>query len=252
MIKQLRALKRRLKFAATRVTNSNTERFTCPACGYEGPFLDAHDSSGLRKHAECPRCGALERHRLQSLTVRTVFDQRPPSSLSMLHFAPEEFFRKTFSKMFARYETADLMMRGVDHKVDIQKLPFADATYDVVFASHVLEHIPDDRKAISEIRRILRPGGLAFLPVPLLGDKTIEYGAPDPLDFDHVRAPGYDYPMRFSEYFRSVKEYTSDMFPERYQLYLLEDRSQWPNPRVPHRAPSQGLRHKDVVPVCEA
>jgi SAM-dependent methyltransferase len=74
----------------------------------------------------------------------------------MLHFAAEEFLTKIFASCFAKYETADLFMEGVDHKVDIQHLPFKDEIYDVIFASHVLEHIRDDRQAISEIRRVLR------------------------------------------------------------------------------------------------
>ena len=95
--------------------------------------------------------------------------------LRMLHFAPESYFKGFFSSQFSKYETADLNMKGVDHKVDIQKLPFVDATYDFVFASHVLEHIKDDEKALFEIRRILKPNGIAVLPVPLVAEKTIEY-----------------------------------------------------------------------------
>jgi hypothetical protein len=66
--------------------------------------------------------------------------------IKVLHFAPEEAFKRIFSRRFQQYETADLFMRGVDHKVDIRNLPFKDATYDFVFASGVLEHISMIRK----------------------------------------------------------------------------------------------------------
>jgi ubiquinone/menaquinone biosynthesis C-methylase UbiE len=55
------------------------------------------------------------------------------------------------------------------HRVDIQDMPFEDNTYDLVRCSHVLEHVPDDRRALSEIRRILAPNGIAVIQVPLLG-----------------------------------------------------------------------------------
>jgi SAM-dependent methyltransferase len=120
----------------------------------------------------------------------------------MLHFAPEPFFREFFTRRFGQYETADLKRKGVDHKVDLQQLPFGDKTYDFVFASHVLEHIPDDHKAIFEIHRILKPNGMAILPVPIYSEKTIEYPEPNPHEFFHVRAPGTDYFDRYERYFQ--------------------------------------------------
>jgi Methyltransferase domain len=84
-----------------------------------------------------------------------VFREKETAHLRMLHVAPEVFFREFFSQRFGRYETADLKMKSADHIVDLQHLPFEDNTSDFFYASHVLEHVPDDRKAISEIRRIL-------------------------------------------------------------------------------------------------
>ena len=100
-------------------------------------------------------------------------------------------------------------MKGADHIVDLQHLPFSDNSYDFVFASHVLEHIPDDRKAISEIRRILRPNGVAMLPVPIYSEKTVEFSEPDPNEFGHVRAPGLDYFDRYQPYFSKVARFDS-------------------------------------------
>ncbi len=168
----------------------------------------------------------------------------------MLHVAPEPFFRGFFSARFGTYETADLSMNGVDHHVDLQELPFADQTYDFVFASHVLEHVPDDIKAISEIRRILKPNGVAVLPVPLVAEKTIEYPEPNPSEEYHVRAPGMDYFDRYEPYFSKVERFSSDSLNEKYQLHIVEDRSHWPTKACPLRPPMQGERHIDIVPVC--
>src|SRR5262245_12155518 len=154
--------------------NLQKEKFECPICGYIGPFMDYAPTDGLRKHAQCPNCTALERHRIQFVVVNEVLRDRNTAHLKILHFAPEPFFRTFFSRRFGHYESADLKLKGVDHFVDLQQLPFADETYDFIFASHVLEHIPDDLKAISEIRRILKPNGIAVLPVPIGSEHTIE------------------------------------------------------------------------------
>lgn len=243
-------LRERINFYIFLLQNLNKEKFTCPICRYSGPFRDANRPTGLRKHAKCPKCGAFERHRLQYLVVNNVLNGINSSTLKMLHFAPESFFRNFFSKCFSQYETADLNMHGVDHNVDLQELPFEDETYNFVFASHVLEHIPDDEKAISEIRRILKPNGIAILPVPLVAEKTIEYPESNPNEGNHVRAPGFDYFDRYDRYFSKVDKISSDSLPSRYQLFVYENRSQWPTKECPLRLSMQGDKHIDIVPVC--
>lgn len=172
--------------------------------------------------------------------------------MKMLHVAPEPFFRSFFVGRFGSYETADLDMKGVDYHVDLQNTPFRDATYDFIFASHVLEHIPDDRKAIGEIRRILKPGGIAILPVPVVCEKTIEYPAANPSEAYHVRAPGLDYHERFRPYFSRVETRTSESLPEKFQPFIYENRTVWPTKECPMRPPMGGARHIDVVPICYA
>jgi SAM-dependent methyltransferase len=240
----------RMPLPLFRVVNRNEETFECPICGYEGPFARLASFGGFRKHAVCPKCGSYERHRLQYLAIKDCFGSLGSREIRMLHFAPEDFLRQIFSRQFARYETADLFMEGVDHKVDIRELPFEDGSYDIVFASHVLEHISDDRRAIKEIRRILRPGGRAFLAVPIVCDKTIEYSEPSPYEAGHVRAPGPDYFDKYKEYFETVKVYSSESFPPKYQVFVYEDRTKWPTPECPMRPPMQGEKHADFVPVC--
>ena len=228
------------------------EAFECPICSYSGPFMDVSPATGHRKHAKCPCCNALERHRLQYLVLRNVLSGMDTAKLRMLHFAPEPFFREYFSQRFGHYETADIEMKGVDHRVDLQQLPFDDGIYDFIFASHVLEHIPDDGKAISEIRRVLKPDGFAILPVPIVAERTIEYPEPNPYEAFHVRAPGYDYFDRYGSHFSRMELFRSDSLPENFQLYVYEDRRHWPTRECPLRPSMQGEKHMDVVPVCYA
>jgi SAM-dependent methyltransferase len=201
--------------------NRDKEQFECPVCHYQ--FMDLNSFAGRRKHA---------------------------SKLKMLHFAPEPFFKRIFSSRVGKYETADLCMRGVDHHVDLQKLPFKDATYDFIFASHVLEHIPDDKRAIQEIRRVLMPNGVAILPVPVICEKTIEYRNANPHEAWHIRAPGLDYFERYKPYFSKVEVRTSASLPEQFQLFVYEDRTVWPTRECPLRPPMRGERHIDFVPIC--
>ena len=233
-----------------RLLNRRKEPFECPVCNYSGPFADLDGFAGVRKHAMCPQCKALERHRLQYLVVSDFLTKNDGLAMSMLHFAPEAFFRGMFSQRFGKYETADLFMPGVNHKADLINLPFPDESYDVIYASHVLEHIKDDRKAIQEINRVLKPNGVAFLPVPVVCEKTIEYAVANPTEAGHVRAPGLDYFDKYKGVFDRVEIYSSDSFPEKYQLFVYEDRTAWPTEDCPLRPPSQGSHHLDFVPVC--
>lgn len=242
--------KKRINLLSFKLLNLRKETFECPVCGYSGPFRDFSPATGPRKHAQCPSCNALERHRLQFIVINDILKYRNAASMKMLHFAPEPFFRQYFAHRFGQYETADLLMAGVDHKVDIQRLPFSDETYDLVFASHVLEHIQDDNKALAEIRRILKPNGIAILPVPLIAETTVEYPAPNPHEFGHVRAPGKDYFLRYEHHFAKVEIITSDSLPMKYQLFVYEDRSKWPSQECPLRPAMPGERHIDIVPVC--
>lgn len=247
---QRREFKKKAISWAFKLRNINKEQFNCPVCNYTGAFKDVHRHMGSRQHAQCPKCGALERHRIQYLVVNQLLENVDYSNLSMLHFAPEPFLKGFFANRFGIYETADLCMPDVDYQVDLQDLSFADQSYDFVFASHVLEHVSDDIKAISEIRRILKPNGIAILPVPLVAETTIEYPEPNPLEDYHVRAPGLDYFDRYEPYFSKIDKISSDLLPSKHQLYIYEDRSQWPTKECPWRLAMYEEKYSDIVPVC--
>lgn len=91
-----------------------------------------------------------------------------------------------------------------------------------------------------------------MLPVSLVADKTIEYGGPNPYESGHIRACGMDYFERYERAFRRVERIASDAFPEKYQLFIYEDRTVWPNDKCPLRPAMPGERHIDIVPVCYA
>lgn len=246
----VRKLRNGIRLLVFKFRNSKKTKFECPICGYTGPFKDLAPITGVRRHAQCPCCNALERHRLQFIVVSDILRGVDTANSKMLHFAPEKFLRDFFCRRFGKYETADLFMEDVDHTVDLQQLPFADQTFDFVFASHVLEHIPDDERAISEIRRILKPNGIAILPVPVVGDKTVEYPEPNPHEANHVRAPGIDYFERYERQFARVEKFNSASISPKYQPYIYEDRTKWPTRECPLRIPMEGEKHLDIVPVC--
>ena len=90
--------KLRLPIPIFRLLNRNKPRFECPICANEGPFLDFSSFAGVRKHAVCPRCGALERHRLQYLVAMRAFGDASAAPTTMLHFAPEAFLSQIFAR----------------------------------------------------------------------------------------------------------------------------------------------------------
>jgi predicted SAM-dependent methyltransferase len=118
-----------------------------------------------------------------------------------------------------------LYKRNVDYKIDLRNIPFENHSYGFVFTSHVLEHIKEDTLAVFEINRILKLGGIAIIPVPVVAYETIEYPSPNPHDSEHVRVRGFDYYDRFSSFFEKIEKYDSKSFPEEFQLFVYEDRT---------------------------
>lgn len=120
----------------------------------------------------CPRCGATDRDRLQLLFLQERLSQTrelPTSKLRILEIAPSAPVANWLrGRPEVAYRSADLFMSSADDRVDITDMRiYADGAFDLVIGSHVLEHIPDDRRALREIRRILAPEGVAVLLVPI-------------------------------------------------------------------------------------
>lgn len=160
-----------------------------------------------RWDARCLNCGSRERHRLLHLWI-TEGGGDKLAGKRILHFAPEKAFMRRM-RGNTLYETADLMQPGVTHKVDITDTKLPADTYDVVLANHVLEHIQDDRAAMRELFRLLKPGGFALLTVPINATRHATYENPaitaEPerrahfSAHDHLRYYGLDFADRLAE-----------------------------------------------------
>lgn len=191
--------------------------------GYENP----------RENVLSPSTLSLERHRLLWLYLKneTEFFSK---DLRLLHFAPEQAFHKRFKKLKnLDYTTTDLNSPLADVKADICNLPFEDNSYDVILCNHVLEHIPNDTKAMQELYRVLAPGGWGIFQIPqdLKRDKTFEddsitdrkerariFG-----QYDHVRIYGRDYFDKLREIGFEVEEvdYTANLPSGEIEKYRL-------------------------------
>ena len=196
-----------------------------------------------RHRAKCPKCGELERARMAMLVVNEIYDDHKASQTDVLHISPENFLRKIFKKKYKSYISSDLYRKDVDHQFDIEEIPYPDNSFDLVFASHVLEYVKNDKKAINEIKRVLRPGGLAFLPVPMLHDKTIDFEERPP-NKRIIRETGVDYFDRYREVFTEVKVYDPSSFDEKYNLTIdMEDESS---------SKKRMYQLPNFLPVCKA
>lgn len=202
----------------TRIAYSGNKRY-CPIC--KGNFRGFQDAGvSPRPNAKCPGCGALERHRLvwRYLEDRTDIFQR--REMRMLHVAAEPCLASRLRHVVgAGYLTADLI-QPADIKMDITDIQFPDDSFDIVYCSHVLEHVPDDRKAMREFHRVLKPTGFALLLVPITVEQTVEDpSVTDPQERlrlfgqdDHVRRYGRDYIDRLREAGFSVEMIRADDF----------------------------------------
>jgi hypothetical protein len=175
--------------------------------------------------AECPFCASRPRHRTAFIYLKQqtdLFDGKPKR---MLHIAPEPSLGPVFQAIpNIDYISGDLDPTKAMVQMDITDIHFPDNSFDVIYCSHVLEHVPDDRKAMRELARVLKPTGWAMLAVPIFSDKTFEdpsiktaadrervYG-----QWDHVRMYGSDFVDR-------LRESGFDVTVDRFVTGLSED-----------------------------
>lgn len=191
--------------------------------GYENP----------RDNVLSPYTLSLERHRLLWLYLKnetSFFTEQ----LKVLHFAPEQAFYKRFRKLKnLEYITTDLESPLADVKADICNLPFENASFDVIFCNHVLEHIPDDTTAMQELFRILKPGGWGVFQIPQDLSRASTYEDDSITDkkertkifgqYDHVRVYGRDYFDKLRSVGFEVEEilYQKNLTPKNIDKYRL-------------------------------
>jgi len=156
-----------------------------------------------RNNVLSPSTLSLERHRLLWLYLKNETEFFSAEQ-KVLHFAPEQCFLKRFKNLkHIDYTTTDLESPIADVKADICDLPFKDNSYDVIFCNHVLEHIPDDTKAMQELYRVLKPGGYGIFQIPQDLNRDVTFEDDSITDrkerakifgqYDHVRVYGRDY-----------------------------------------------------------
>ena len=187
----------------------------------------------VRENVLAPGTLSLERHRLCWLYLQNETDLfTQPQKL--LHFAPEQAFLKRFRKLkHLDYTTTDLNSPIADVKADICNLPFDDNSFNFIICNHVLEHIPDDMKAMKELYRVLAPGGTAILQVPYDRDRNTTFeddSITDPKErarifgqYDHVRVYGMDYfeKLKATGFIVEALDYTSSFTEEQIDRYRL-------------------------------
>lgn len=181
----------------------------CPICGAEYKRFLPYGYVIVRPDALCPRCLSLERHRLLWLwlTRETNLTDRLPR---LLHIAPEVCLMRKLKAIYSsdpqKYVTADLESPLADLHFDILQIPLPDTSFDAVICNHLLEHVADDRAALRELHRILRPGGwgVVLSPIDYNRSETFEDDTiTDPAErtrifgqYDHRRIFGRDYAER--------------------------------------------------------
>lgn len=196
----------------------------CPICGEFSNF----DSFGVpeRKKAQCPNCKSLERQRMTHLLFLNKFPELfNEKEIKLLHFAPEYVFYKFFtSKSNIDYYPVDIDPDDYLNKqvtirdiVNMEEIPYGDNKFDIIYNSHVLEHVPDDIRAMSELYRVLKDDGICITLIPYYKslDKTFEnpeYNTPELREKyfgqkDHLRKYGKDFKNRLESVGFKVEEY---------------------------------------------
>tara|TARA_Y200000002_G_scaffold56298_1_gene41681 strand:+ start:184 stop:948 length:765 start_codon:yes stop_codon:yes gene_type:complete len=217
-------------------------KFTDPIDGNTFRAFLPYGYNKIRNNVLSPSTYSLERHRLLWLYLKneTSFFK---AKLKVLHFAPESALMNQFKKLKnLSYDTIDLNSPIADIKADICDLPFLDNSYDFILCNHVLEHIIDDNKAMSELYRVLKKNGIGIFQVP------IDYNRDDTFEdflvtskkernklfgqYDHVRIYGLDFFDRLQKVGFSVErcEYTSKLSKEDIIKFCLPK--------------------KEIIPIC--
>ena len=232
-------------------------RFTDPIDGKSFRMFLPYGYGNQRNNVLSPSTLSLERHRLlwlylqnetdffqseldsdspvtQNKRIKLRKDAETSSALKVLHFAPEQEFYKRFKKQTnIEYTTTDLLSPLADVKADICNLPFEDNAYDIIFCNHVLEHIPNDTKAMQELFRVLKPGGMGIFQIPQDLSRASTFTDDTIVDqkerakifgqYDHVRVYGRDYFDKLRSIgFKVIEEdYTHKIAPELVEKYCL-------------------------------
>tara|TARA_R110002074_G_scaffold149488_2_gene302084 strand:- start:24 stop:800 length:777 start_codon:yes stop_codon:yes gene_type:complete len=210
-------------------------KFTDPIDGKSFRKFLPYGYGKQRENALSPSTLSLERHRLMWLFLNDETDFfTSKEKLKVLHIAPEQCFLDIFRKQKnLEYTTSDLESPIADVKADICNLPFEDNSYDVIFCNHVLEHIPDDTKAMQELFRVMKKGGFGIFQIPQDISRKTTFEDDSITDkkerakifgqYDHVRVYGLDYFDKLRSVGFKVDEidYTKKISAEKLERFCL-------------------------------
>ncbi|MCB0375870.1 MAG: methyltransferase domain-containing protein [Sinomicrobium sp.] len=208
-------------------------RYTDPIDGKSFRAFLPYGYDLQRENVLAPGTLSLERHRLLWLYLKNETDFFS-ARLKVLHFAPEQAFLKRFGKLKnLDYTTTDIASPLADVKADICDLPFGNNTFDVILCNHVLEHVKDDKKAMQELYRVMKPGGWGIFQIPQDRDRAVTF-EDDTIthpeertrlfgQYDHVRVYGRDYAdrLRNAGFMVDEVDYIRQLDPALVSQYVL-------------------------------
>ena len=176
----------------------------CNICDYESDLEFFSFGANPRPNEKCPNCYSFKRTRTIWFYLENYTDYLERDDVKILHTAPESSMYKILkTKLGDNYISSDVVMsKYVDEEIDAQNIPYNDNTFDLIITSHVLEHIPDDHKALQEFYRVLKPNGQFVMMIPTMDELEKTFELPqintDSLrkryykQFDHRRYYGRD------------------------------------------------------------
>ena len=212
----------------------------CPLCGtrmFRFSSWSAPFGGHKIKDWVCFGCGSHPRHRrlwLYLMRKTKILEQK---DAHFLHIAPDSCFVKIFKNIFKNYLTADLYRHNVMVRMDITNIEYPDESFDIIFCLHVLEHIPDDNKAMVELYRILKKGGVAIIMIPQTSNyETYEdWSITTPEgrlkafgQHDHVRRYGLDFKekLQVAGFNVSVIQQNNYLLPKEINKYLGRNKNE--------------------------
>ncbi len=244
-------IKKAVRSRIYRTLYPHRPQFDCPICGYHGPFKDKVVKKTplvVRVDSKCLGCAATERHRMMHLVINDVFGDWEASQKAILHIAPEECMKPQLQPLFKTYHTADLLQKNVDfNEEDVQAMSFDDATYDAVLISRVLTIPPDLEACVREIRRVLKPGGIAIIAEIYTHEKTVEFGK---MVNDRSREIGVDFVTLLGQHFSQVERFLSEKYNDNFQLTNRMVIDGEPSGDYPELVQVSGIGFMDLVAVC--
>lgn len=180
-------------------------------------FRNKNVTGASRRRGGCPVCGSSDRERYVYYIIRNYTDLLDGKKHTVLHFAPEYMLSEKIRRSCGdEYITADITPGRGDVTADITSLQFENESFDYIICNHVMEHVSEEERAFSEIRRCLAAGGVLIFTVPICWkEKTYEdkrivseeerilyYGQKD-----HVRLYGNDIMERIERFGFHVNMY---------------------------------------------